>query len=414
MAETGNIGRVRVAVEAAFATDGTGTINDFVSVRTDPDKSKWPRIKYARLAVDPIRPFRTKETAEELGFGNTSLEAGGDLCSIGTGITDGVTTTKDGISKLFEQILGGYRTGEGSAVASGSSANGVTVSAGDGAQFLAGQLIFVETGNATALYTATAVDVRSTDGLVFGVALPGDPGTSARVLNSQMVYETDKPVGTTQWLVEFTRDRDDIFLYMGCYGTLALEWPLGGKVRWSTTQQVTKVLHDDELAGAQGGSGLSSSYSFDSGTPVKALSNGVFFGPSASGTAARVTPTILELTIDLGISQTPIPSHNGVEGRAGYEMLAGAPMCTVTVLAGTETYKDAWAAGTVYRLLAQAGNTAGKMAAFYAPRLQIVDIEATEVAGLACEKITLKMLEASDYADQSTDVLRARYYLGRG
>lgn len=411
MAEITNIGRIRVATELAWATDGTGTMGNFFSVRTDAGSFKEPGPKRATHAVDPIRSFRGEKRKQELGFKNGTLDAGGQLCSVGTEIANGVTTTKDGISKLFESTCGGYRTGEGSTVASGAGIGGAVVSASDGAQFLEGQLIFVEVGT-TALYLPVIVDTRTTDTLTWFPELPAAPSVGGKILNTQMIFETDQPTGTTQWLAEVTRDRDHIFLYLGCAGTLALEWPLGAPVKWSTQQQVASWLHDDEIAGVQGGSALTIGYSYDAGTPVIGRGNSIHFGPASAAT--RVTPTVLDFTFDAGISKTPIPSHNGVEGRAGYETPSGEPGCTITVLAGTETYKDALEAQTLYRIMAQAGNVGGKQIALYLPNVQIIDIEEGETGGFATEKLTCVCLAADHFTDQSTDVLRSRFYLGRG
>ncbi len=413
MGEITSIGRVRLAVESTFGGDLTGDMNNFFSIRTDAGRWKASGPKRARITVDPLRSFRNQKYPNERGFKNGQLETGGQLCSVGTEIANGVTTTKDGISKLFESILGGYRTGQGSVVATFNSTTEIIVDSGDGAQMLAAQLLFVETAVGSGLYVPTFAQSRSTDTLTLGVALPAGAGAvGCKVLNVQMVYETDKPVGTVQWLAELTRDRDRIMLYAGCFGTLGLEWPLGDAVKWSTTQQTTTWFHDDELATPQGGSGLSIGYAYDAGTPVIGRGNSIHFGPANSTT--RVTPTVLEFTIDLGIAQTPIPSHNGVDGRAGYEANPGETTATITVLAGTETYKDAHEAGTEYRVLAQAGNLGGKQIALHLPRVQITDIEETEMNGLDVEKLTLLCLPANGFADQATDVLRSRLYLGRG
>ncbi len=409
MAEITRNARVRAAVEAAFATDGTGTMGDFFQLRVDAIEP--PRSAAAPIEVDPLRSFRGQEYPTEFGFAHAQLTASGDLVSVGTAIGNGVTTTKDGLSKMLEVILGGYRTGEGSVVASGASATSFSVSSGDGAQLLDGQIVFIETTSSSSRYLANVIATRSTDALTTLFDHSSTPATSADVLNTQMVYETDKPVGTLQWLVEYTRDRDDIFLYVGCNGNLTLTWPLGQKVTWSTQQQVTKSIHDDELATPQGGSALAI-YSVDAGTPCIANAGGIHFGPASATT--RVTPTVLEFTFDPGIAWQEVPSFNGVEGRAGYEALPGKPMGTITVLAGTETYKDARDAGTIYSLLAQAGNVGGKQLALFCPRVQIVNIEPAEVNGLAGEKITFECLAASQFPDQSTDVRRYRWALGRG
>jgi hypothetical protein len=412
MAEITTIGRVRIAVESTFATDGTGTIGNFFSVRVDQGSFKPAGPKRAQIPVEPLRSFRGQKRANALGFKHGTLEAGGQLCSIGTEIANGVTTTKDGISKLFEQLFGGYRTGEGSVVATATSTTEIIVSGGDGGQFLAGQLIFVETAVGSALYIPAVVVTRSTDTLTLTPAMPAGAGAvGAKVLNTQMVFESDQPTGTVQWLAEVTRDRDHIYLYMGCTGSVSFEWPLGEAVKWSTSQQVTSWVHDDELAGAQGGSSLSI-YSLDAGTPVIGRGNSVFFGPSAVST--RVTPTVLDLTFNPGMSYTPVPSHNGVEGRAGYEAMSGTPGGTITLLAGTETYRDAFEAQTVYRILAQAGNVGGKQIALHLPNVVITDISFEEMNGMLVEKLTYECLPADGFADQSTDVLRSRFYLGRG
>lgn len=408
MAEITRIGRVRVASESTFGADGTGTIGNFFGVRVDTIEAPGP-VKPA-LEVDPLRSFRGQEYVSEFGPIRGQLTAGGDLCSIGTAIANGVTTTKDGISKLFEKIVGGYRTGEGSDVASGASATSFSVSAGDGAQLLDGQIVAIETTNGGGTFLANVIATRSTDALTTLFDHSGTPATGADVLNSQMIYETDQPTGSVQWLVEHTRDRDDIYLYLGCQGNLSLTWPLGGKVTWQTQQQVTKYLHDDELATPQGGSSMSI-YSLDAGTPVIANAGSIHFGPASATT--RVNPTVLEITFDPGIAWQEIPSFNGTEARAGWEQLTGKPMGTITVLGGTETYKDARDAQTIYSLLAQAGTTGGKMLALFCPRVQIVGIEEVEVGGLKCEKLTFECLAASQFPDQSTDVRRYRWALGR-
>lgn len=416
MAEITNLGRLRLAVEAAFATDGTGTMGDFFSIRTDVGRWKAKGPTRAQIPVDPMRSFRGQKYANERGFKHGQLETGGALCSVGTEIANGVTPTKNGTAKLFEQILGGYRTGEGSVVATYTSTTEFVVAAGDGAQMLDGQLLFVETAAGSGLFVLTFVQTRATDTLTLGLALPAGAGAvGCKVLNVLMSFETDKPVGTVQWLAETTRLRDHIMLYAGCFGTLGLEWPLGDALKWSTTQQTTTWIHDDDLATPQGGSALSIGYAYDVGTPVIGRGNSLHFGPANS--TARVSRKIAEFTCDPGIAQVPIPSHNGVEGRAGYEANSGETTATLTVFDETglfDLYMDAHEAGTEYRVLAQAGNLGGKQIGLHLPRTQITDIEETDVGGLSALKLSLLCLPANGFASQATDVLRSRLYIGQG
>lgn len=403
------IARVRAAEEVAFGTDGTGTMGNFYGVRCDTIEAP-PPVKRARLKVDPLRSFRTQESAEEFGFAHGQLSLGGDMCSIGTEIANGVTTTKDGMSKVLEKCIGSYRTGEGSVVATGTSETEFIVDAGDGAQMLAAQLVLVETAAGSARYTPFVVGTRSTDTLTGLVDLPAAPAVGAKVLNTQMIYESDDPTATLQWLVEYF-DRDDIALYAGAIGDLSLTFENGAKVAWSSTQQFTLSIHDDELAGVQGGSALAV-FSHDAGTPVVARGGSVHFGPAAATT--RVTAEVAKIELAPSIAWTFTDSFNGVEGRSGVKAMIGEPMCSVFVRAGTETYKDAYAAGTKYRLLGGFGNVGGKTIVLHLPNMQIVDIDREEMNGIWYEKLTCKLLAADTFADQSADALRSRYYIGRG
>lgn len=417
MAEITQIARVRGAVEnaASFGTDLTGSIGSFQTIRADSVSA--PRWNQEQLATEPLRSFRVQRYATEHGFTRGQISIEGDLVSTGTELNKDATATEDALSYVLETIAGGYvaggsaGSGAGSLVASGASTTGVTVTAAQGARFdKLGIPVAVETGSASGFFEVTEIKTVSTDALTFTRALTFTPAVGAKVINAQVIYPTDQPAKTLQWLVEHTRDRDNIFLYLGCQGTLSITWTLGQKVRWSTQQQITKIMHDDEIATPQGGSAMSV-YAVTGSSPVIARAGTISFNPSTATT--RVAPGIAELSIDLGLAWNEVPSFNGVEGRAGFEAAPGTPSFKIKVPHDAETYKDALTAQTPYRLIAQAGNVGGRMLAFCAPYCQIVEITPTQVNGLEYDEITCIMLADASLADQSDDVRRRPWALAR-
>lgn len=417
MAEITQIARVRAAVEnsASFGTDLTGTINSFQTIRADSVSA--PRWNQEQLPSEPLRSFRVQRYVTEHGFTRGQISIEGDLVSTGVELNKDATATEDALSYVLETILGGYvaggsaGSGAGSLVASGASTTGVTVTAAQGARFdKLGIPVAVETGSASGFFEVTEIKTVSTDDVTFTRALTFTPAVGAKVINAQVVYPTDQPAKTLQWLVEHTRDRDNIFLYLGCQGTLTITWALGQKVRWSTQQQITKIMHDDEIATPQGGSAMSV-YAQTGSAPVIARAGQISFNPSTATT--RVAPSVAELTIDLGLAWNEVPSFNGVEGRAGFEAAPGTPSFKIKVAHDAETYKDALTAQTPYRLIAQAGNSGARMLAFCAPYCQIVEITPTQVNGLEYDELTCIMLADASLADQSDDVRRRPYCLAR-
>lgn len=409
MPKRSNIRRVRVALESSFGIDGTGTMGDFGTLRVT--QIEHPREAQEFIEDNIVRPFRVAAPASQLGWERGSLTVGGQLVPTGILYDKDAVPAIDALGVMLKAILGGQVASAGSLVATGTSPTAISVTASEGARFQEGKMCAVETGVGTGLYEVTGIDTRSTDALTFCTALSFTPSVGARVLNADLYYETDQPAQTLQWLIE-GEDRNDIWLYTGANGALTIEWPLGGEIAWSSSQMFCDRIHDDELATPQGGSAMAQ-WTPAGGSPVIARNGEIIFAP-ASGTL-RTKPNIAALTFDPGITWQEVPSFNGVEGRAGWERVTGQPMATIQVPrdAAAETYKDAMAAGTVYRLLAQAGVAGGRILALHLPSVQIVGITPQSLNGLDYLQLSLRCLPDSGLTDQSTDLLRAQYRLAR-
>jgi len=404
-----NIRRQRAAVEVAFGIDGTGTIGSYLDIRSTA--TEHPRETQEFIEDNIVRSRRVLAPASQLGWRRGSLTVGGQLVSTGIIYDAAAVPAVDALGVVLRAIMGGQAAAAGSLVASGASATGVTVTGASGSRFPEGTLVLVETAVSSGLYELTGIDTRSTDALAFCTSLSFTPAVGARVLNGDLYYETDQPAQTLQWLVE-GEDRDDIWLYVGCQGALSVEWPLGGEVGWSTQQMFCDRIHDDEIATPQGGSAMSQ-WTPTGSAPIIARNGKIVFAPAAG--TLRTMPSIAALTFDPGITWQEVTSFNGVEGRTGWERVTGQPMATIQIPRSTagETYKDAMVAGTIYRLLAQAGVAGGRTLGLHLPSVQIVGITPQSLNGLDYLQLSLRCLPDSGLTSQGTDLLRAQYRLAR-
>lgn len=416
MVQRSNIRRVRVAVESAIGVDGTGTINNFKDLRIKTLTA--PRETQAFIADASVRSRRVLSKESQLGWKRGSLALGGQLVSTGVELNAAASPTQDNLSTLLANILGGRTVAAGSLVASGASATGVTVTSTQGSRFPEGVFSVVETAVGSGLYVATGVDTRATDAIGFTHSVGFTPAVGAKVLNAEVLYESDQPTATLQFLVEGEQGggaaRDDIFLYRGCQGDLGITWPLGGELDWSSTQQFAGWLHDDELATPQGGSAMTQ-YTLAGSPPIVARAGHVVVTPAAGTT--RTTPsTLVELTFNPGISRVMHESFNAlVEGVAGYEMVSGQPMVGVTLARSeaAEIYKDAMEAKTMYRVFAQAGNVAGRIIILHCPTVQWTGMAPADRGGLDYVTLTGMCLPDNGLTNQATDLLAASYRIGR-
>lgn len=413
MVARANIRRTRVAVESTFGTDATGSIGNLEDIRIT--QVETPREAQEFIEDARTRSKRVLAPASQLGWRRGSLTVGGQLVSTGVEYNASATPAQDALSKVLKAIAGGQYSAAGSLVASGASATGVTVTATQGSRFPEGAICAVETGVASGLFVVAPIDTRSTDAITFSHSLGFTPAVGAKVINCDLIFETDQPATSLQWLCEGeggAGSRDDIFLYVGCQGNLGITWPLGGEVVWTSAQNFTDRIHDDEIATPQGGA-VMSIYTLPGSAPIIARAGSIVFSPT-SGTL-RTLPGISDFTFDPAITWQEVTSFNGVQGRSGWERVVGQPMASITLprSEAAETYKDAMEAGTTYRLCAQAGQASGRMLCLYLPTVQIVGIAPANKNGLEYVTLSLKCLPNATLTDQSTDQLRAPWYLGR-
>lgn len=377
--------RVRVSVEPAgsFGQDRTGTIGNFTDLRFNSATLAKAQAVVADEAM--VQRLHHRRPGHH-GFKSATIDVAGDLVPLGTAYAPGSTPTQDTLSKVLESMLATTaQRGDGGTVQASPSptTTNFSLDTGEGAEFAEGQLIAVETAAGSNVYALSFIESKSTDAITLGIALPAAPASGCKVLNCERVGLGDAAVNaqtSLQFLVE-GENRGDIFLALGAQGPLAIEWPLGGLVRWSSQYQVASWLHDDEMATPQGGSPIAAA-TLTGGTPVVCAAGGVVL--SAEGGTVRTLPTVAEIAMTLGASWQPVDSLNGGDtgGKAQWAFVRGEqPTVTMLVLASAEEYLDAFAARTQYRILTQAGNRAAGMVATLWRDMELIAVPTEEDRG---------------------------------
>jgi hypothetical protein len=406
--------RVRASIEPAgsFGIDRTGTIGDFFDIRVDtasikrgvtilPDGSIVQRLHQRRMV--------------KRGPKNVAVEIDAPLCSTGVAAEAATVVAQTSIAKIIEAMWGGYQGNAGSLVASGASTTGVTVTATQGARFLAGTLAWIETGVGTARYVPVPIKTRTTDDLVFPASVGFVPAVGAKVLNSQVLYPADLlPSAQThlQFLAEL-EDRDLIYLALGCAGAPSISWDLGQLAKWKMTAAGAKWLHDDDIGTPQGGAALAAQ-TLDGSGPIPVTSGSAVLAPI--GGTTRTLPTIDEVVLNPTTTYQPVPSHNGVETIAQFAMVRGdMPTLSMLVLADDESWDDVFEAETPYHFIGQAGNVGGAQLALYVGTMRLI-AQPEEVGknGLAWWRLTWGIFENENCGTASTALERAPFSVGLG
>lgn len=407
--------RVRCAIEtspANYAVDDTGTIANFFDLSFLTANLGRNR---AALADDTVTQRVFQRRAMQFGPKSVAVEFSANLRSTGEALLTGVTATKDSTSKVLEAILGGYRADEGSAVASGASATGVTVTGTEGSNFPAGSLIAVEGTTDNRIGSVTRVDTQSTDALTFGIAAHASPAVGRKLYNCQLLYPAQiAPASSTflQFLSE-GEDVDDKWLALGVQAqSLTLAFPLGGLATWGFSGVGAKWLHDDDFATPLGSAALAAG-TVDGSGPVPCKGGSVVLTPT-SGTT-RTTPHVAELTLNPGITWGPAASHNGVETVAQMVQMRGEqPTLSMLIEVTDESWTDVLEAGTTYQMIAQFGNVPGATLALDCPTMQLIAEPTQEDQnGIAYWRLTWGLLEDAITGDSSTGLMTPPWRLGR-
>ena len=411
-----DVQRLRVAHESTFGTDLTSDVaSNFNDIRHKPTQiMRAPMMAPDETAVQAFR----KQNNDVIGpkRGECALEC----YFTGTNQALDATTspTKTEQSKIFEHVLGGYESDQGSESASGEATTGCVVTGGHGSRFDENTICAMQAGGSGDVLPRL-IETVSTDTLVWWPALPSAISNGADVYNAQQCFYDDTNESYLQLLAEARLDRGDIWLLRGgALHDFKLGLARGGLVTWSGSVKGAVYDHDDEITTPQGGGSLGRG-TVDGTGPKWGQEGGCHFGPSASSTLAL--QQCVEIGIDFGAGWIEWPLHSGVAGVGGWDHDRGRIEVTFTFLvdasSGTyEAWNDAFEAETDYGFLFWLGATAGNILAIGGRNGQISKApEASSWNGLKAQKITLLMKEnqnSTDGASPSTAVRASPLVIG--
>jgi len=197
-----------VSLDSTFGT--TGTIQH---AAVDPNASS---ITPAR-AVIPIKDERTRPwyaVAPILGPKSATAKVAIHMRPPTARLANGVVGTDNYLSVMLKAIMGGESRGEGSIVATGTSATVFVVDAGDGPQFTAGAWVAVDIGGTLEARRVTSV---ATDTVTVRPAFSAAPSIGAVVINSSTFYLTS--TNTQSVTLQHAKANDTNFSWTAVGGT---------------------------------------------------------------------------------------------------------------------------------------------------------------------------------------------------
>lgn len=404
----------RYQAEVTFATIVDADWSDGITfLCVEPDVTQFKRavienMNY-RQRVLATRPIVHSLANGEMNFG---LYPHGRRTVVADAARATVSTPEFPIARFMQNAWGGLRLGWRAASSTGT-ASAPVVTAGQGVQYAAGDVVFAIDNSAAGRgffrkIASIAVDTLTMWG---GHALPYTPGAGdflGAVIKAyphrSILVNPNHASHTTHSFLRFGELADDVQQAVGVKLNLAsiegLAAGEAGILRFTglCTQVVKEGITAPTPAEPIGDPPLATSTGADTIVSISVVGSAL---AAVEAQSVTVTP---------GIASQPIPGVGGVEGRHGYTLSADsadAPMIEVTV-----DYDDSWSAGfiagTRYQILIQVGTTAGEAYAVFAAETELVeDPERNEATDLSVSVLKFRCLESSVVTAATGDALES-------
>lgn len=415
MASRSAIARYRVFEEpnGSFALDATGSLGSFLDLRSMESPFGAPRVS---LPDQRVRAYRVDQPKDQFGFRSATWDWSGHLVSHGTALNAAASAPSiDGLGTVLKAMFGGRAIAAGSTVAASPSptSTGLSVATGHGSRMPAGRIVWV--ADSSGRYHPAKVKTQSSDALTFACALSFTPAAGAVVLNSETFYETDKPNTSLQFVAEGENRNGNVFVLMGCHGSLQFNLQLGQLAMVSAQWQVARWLRSAESAGTPASGSLS--HSLPAVAPVPISASSIVFCPS--GATTRAAPSIESFALNVNHTYQAIASMNGVDGVAERVRVASEITATITLPvsdSSPDEYITARDAGTTYQLLLNLNDQTG--GALLAVEMGTVQIRAEPKMvmknGIRYQEIPVLALADDNATDKTTDERRSPVRIARG
>lgn len=391
---TYRVRRVRMYEEATFATDATASIADFVSAHFREAQLTLdnPRVGTGQMVTKMDSQYYDVLT----GYKRATLTLTCNLTGQDVRPADGVAHVQVAQGMLLRSWLGAERLGKSDIAAAGSSTTVVNVTtAGDWA-----------TGAGLAVASADdAANIVMLHGLSLSTAAmtinpdldAGDvPATSAAIYGAASYYlgdsaQDDAENTTIQIAVEGLVSTDRFLLLGGKVTQAAFSFPRGEIATVTYTIQFANWIYGADAVEDLTADTAPLTYASEAlnGYPLT-----VHHSPckwDAAEGDSTVNPSSIEITCSP--RWVPIPCTNGTNGVLGWARANSPDVVSASVTAPFEatsdwfTKRDTYGASSSGRLTFGVGGTVARGGCLFHARLQVRNVQITEVDGLTYQKV---------------------------
>jgi hypothetical protein len=319
------------------ASDGRADADDATEWESNADKQRiteWDASGLVHLSEPDAtledQLWKHRHNIPTLQNGNVAFKAYLE----GANADGAAPGTSNEVAKLMSYVMGGIEnpaTLRLDALDGGPHTTTQILSTGSDTNSKPGMAVLVGTrndGKANAEARVIASEAANTANL--NMALPVLPVDTDQLIYSTTVYMHD----TTQSYVDMLaigRDASDQLQTLGCIGPFTLEALNAGEVPMAAFDwqcgiwQEVPTAQRDVLTPATAPAN-------DLNQPAINRAQGGFFLADQGAGVARATAKLASLSIDPGVTFTPIPDPNGVNGICGFQRTPGPPTAEFTVI----------------------------------------------------------------------------------
>lgn len=401
-----NIKRLRVWQESSFATDGSGTMGNFLNVPFVAAQGARLRRGAAMLPVDHAQQHIDGMARQVIGPLDWTLDFTLNLETFDDRADESTTAQEGALGRILEAVMGIENLGQGDTVDDVSAAeDGFDVD--NGSRWAAGGCLVAATGTGGAL-EARPIESVTTDTIALKWKLSSAPGNNDTVYNAATyaMGNVNDPV-TLQFAVEGL-EQDDRYLLLG--GQLAsmrlVDFGPGTvpKIAFSIKGPKWAYADGSETSGTLTGSALGIATYADAVTLVTKDSD-YRFGTVGTATLTGTQIEAPQFTFEPNISYAPRRTPAGTETIAGWERLHQPPVIRGTVARPFQdntwrTARDSRTSHYIWHQIGSSTSTGG--AVIDIPTVQVVDWQEVDLGGIRGEQINWEARLDEDIANTET------------
>lgn len=413
--------RLRVYTEPAgsFATDHTGTINDFADV---PLAEGMPQLTLTQETHNPMQALQDVRNYQEevLGKKSWTLQFTTPLAPTGVAASNGVTATAGSIQTMLKALMGGEFLGTGTTVKTGgwSTAGGGNLTTAAG--FAAGGIAGWADTNGVVHFRPVKSKTGATGGsITLKVRFPGTPAAGNTIYSGSSYYWTQDPDTSLQFIVE-GYELQDRWVLLGGQGTVTPQLGLDGSIQtlqWNISG--VKWLEADEAAGSASihGTALGTA-TYSNFSPITGQAGRCLVQTNGTLAYTGATVDISAIAFASGFTYQDVPSPSGVEGVLRKRMVraSGTPPVSGSFTTYFTGYTNWDARDTKLDKLVfyQNGVSAGGGVVLEASTVQFTNVQPADANGIQSETVEFKGRLDGDTSGTSSDLSKSpqKYHFG--